>query len=219
MFRHLTGLSVGQFDAPAADLVPDLDARRRRLDRPDRARAVGGGDTFDLPTADQVLAAVIRLRHYPTQECLGFLFGGSDAAARRAAVRSVPALADAGRDGIRMPDPGRGRTPVDRLLADGPGLAAVVDTSEQPTHRPGRGQRAYPSGKKKRHALKAQVVADEETGEVCHTGRPGPGRGRTSKSSGGRGGSPGCRPGWSCWATAATRGSGPRSAGRPDPVA
>src|SRR5437763_16375100 len=85
VFRHLTGLPVPLFDALARDLVPAFHAdRRRRLDRPGRRRAVGGGDTFDLAAADQLLAAVVWLRHYPTEEVLGFLFGVSDSTARRA---------------------------------------------------------------------------------------------------------------------------------------
>ncbi len=178
VFRHLTGLTVGLFDALAADLVPAVEAARRRaLARPGRRRAVGGGDAFDLAVADQLLLTVVWLRHYPTQECLGFLFGVSDSTALRAARRCLPPLAASGRDGMRMPDPGRGRRkPLPSLLADCPGLAAVVDTFEQPVQRPGRRQRAYYSGKKKRHTVKSQVVADEGTGEVCHVGpsRPGP---------------------------------------------
>src|SRR5436190_19484592 len=44
VFRHLTGLTVPAFDAPAADVVPAVEvAHRRSLDRPDRERAVGAG--------------------------------------------------------------------------------------------------------------------------------------------------------------------------------
>lgn len=178
VFRHLTGLTPDLFDALAAEVAPAVEAARRAaLDRPGRRRAVGGGDRFDLALPDQVLLAVVWLRHYPTQECLGFLFGVSDSTALRAVRRCLPALAASGRDGMRMPDPGRGRRkPLPAVLADCPGLAAVVDTFEQPVQRPGRRQRAYYSGKKKRHTVKSQVVADEETGEVCHVGpsRPGP---------------------------------------------
>jgi hypothetical protein len=78
---------------------------------------------------------------------------------------------------MRMPDPGRGRRKtLPRLIADTPGLAVLVDTFEQPVQRPRRRQRAYYSGKKKRHTLKSQVAVDEETGRFAHVGpsRPGP---------------------------------------------
>lgn len=49
VFEHLTGLTVAAFDALAGDLVPAIEAAHRKgLERPDRQRAVGGGDDFDL---------------------------------------------------------------------------------------------------------------------------------------------------------------------------
>ena len=120
---------------------------------------------------------MVWLRQYPTQEVLGFLFGVSDSAALRAVARCLPLLEQAGRDTMRMPDPGRGRRKtLPRLIADTPGLAVLVDTFEQPAQRPRRRQRAYYSGKKKRHTLKSQVAVDEESGRFAHVGpsRPGP---------------------------------------------
>src|SRR5688572_24892121 len=107
VFRHLTGLTVPLFETPAAELVPAFhDARRRRLDRPGRRRAVGGGDHFDLGPTDQLLLTIVWSRHYPTQEALGYLFGVSDSTALRAVRRCLPVLEAAGRDTMRMPDPG-----------------------------------------------------------------------------------------------------------------
>lgn len=177
VFRHLTGLTVGAFDALAAEVVPALEAAHRAaLDRPDRERAVGAGGEFALGTADRLLAAVVWLRQYPTQEALGFLFGVSDSTAKRAVDQCVPALERAGRDAMRMPDPGAGlRRKLPALLADIPGLAVVIDTFEQRTHRPGRRQRAYYSGKKKAHTLKSQVGVDEDTGRVVDVSETVPG--------------------------------------------
>jgi DDE superfamily endonuclease/Helix-turn-helix of DDE superfamily endonuclease len=178
VFRHLTGLPVPVFDQLARDLAPAFHAdRRRRLDRPDRQRAVGGGGTFDLDPADQLLATVVWLRHYPTEEVLGFLFGVSDSTARRAVRRFLPLLEAAGKDTMRMPDPGRGRRKkLPALLAETPELAVIVDTFEQRVQRPRRRQRAYYSGKKKAHTLKSQVAVDEESGRFVDVAasRPGP---------------------------------------------
>jgi hypothetical protein len=178
VFAHLTGVTVAVFDELAAEVAPALDAARlAALDRPGRERAVGGGDTFDLSTADQLLMAVIWLRQYPTNEVLGFLFGVSDSTASRARTRCLPALERAGRDAMRMPDPGVGRRKrLPALLADTPGLAVVIDTFEQRTQRPKRSQRAYYSGKKKAHTLKSQVTVDEETGRVADVSDSAPGR-------------------------------------------
>ena len=113
VFKHLTGLTVAVFDELAAQVVPAVEAaHRQKLDRPDRRRAVGGGDNFDLSTADQLLLTVIWLRQYPTNETLGFLFGVSDSTASRVRTRCVPALERAGRDTMRMPDPGADRKSV-----------------------------------------------------------------------------------------------------------
>lgn len=177
VFRAMTGLTVELFDR----LLPELLAafgldRRRRLDRPGRRRAYGGGDDFDLGAADQFLCAIVWLRHYPTQECLGYLFGVSDSTARRAIDRCLPLLEQAGKDTMRLPDPGKGkRRDLPALLKATPALAVVVDTFEQRTQRPRRRQRAWYSGKKKAHTLKSQVAVDEE-GRVVDVAasRPGP---------------------------------------------
>jgi Helix-turn-helix of DDE superfamily endonuclease/DDE superfamily endonuclease len=177
VFGHLTGLTVAAFDELAAAAVPAVEAAHRKtLDRPDRRRAIGGGDDFDLSTADQLLLTVIWLRQYPTNEALGFLFGVSDSTASRARTRCLPALEQAGRDTMRMPDPGAARRKrLPALLADTPGLAVVVDSFEQKTQRPKRRQRAYYSGKKKAHTLKSPVGVDEETGRVVDVSDSVPG--------------------------------------------
>ncbi|QEG31754.1 hypothetical protein GobsT_65980 [Gemmata obscuriglobus] len=57
---HLTGLTVAASDALVRDLAPVVEAgHRRKLDRPDRPRAVGGGDHVDRSTADQLPLTVI----------------------------------------------------------------------------------------------------------------------------------------------------------------
>src|SRR5215204_2393876 len=177
VFQHLTGLTAAVFDELAAEVVPAVEAaHRENLDRPDRRRAVGGGDHFDLTTADQLLLTVIWLRQYPTNEVLGFLFGVSDSTASRARTRCLPVLEQAGKDTMRMPDPGvarRKRLPA--LLKDTPGLAVVIDSFEQRTQRPKRRQRAYYSGKKKAHTLKSQVAVDEHSGRIVDVSDSVPG--------------------------------------------
>jgi len=170
VFRALTGLSVREFDALAAELLPAYAAAERaRLGRPGRRRAIGGGRKFELPPRDHLLLAVVWLRRYPTNAVLGYLFGASEYIALRALRRVVPLLAAAGQDTMRLPDPGRGRRPgLDALLADTPGLAVLIDTFEQRVQRPKERAAAdtYYSGKKKLHTLKSQVAVDEVTGEV-----------------------------------------------------
>jgi DDE superfamily endonuclease/Helix-turn-helix of DDE superfamily endonuclease len=177
VFRSLTGLTVAAFDQMLPELLDAFAAsRRRRLDHPGRRRAFGAGDHFDLGVADQLLLTVVWLRHYPTQECLGYLFGVSDSTALRAVRRCLPVLEARGKDTMRLPDPGKGkRRDLPALLKQTPALAVLLDTFEQRTQRPRRSQRAYYSGKKKAHTLKSQVAVDED-GRVVDVGesRPGP---------------------------------------------
>jgi hypothetical protein len=130
VFRAMTGLTVEAFDRLLPELLTACAAdRRRRLDRPDRRRAPGGGDDFDLPVADRFLLTVVWLRQYPTQECLGYLFGVSDSTALRAVRRCLPLLEQSGQDSMRLPDPGRGkRRDLPALLRGTPELAVVIDT-------------------------------------------------------------------------------------------
>jgi hypothetical protein len=177
IFRNLTGVTVAVFDQLLDDLRPAFAAdHRRRLDRPDRRRAIGGGDDFDLEPDDQFLLTVFWLRHYPTQEVLGYLFGVSDSTAKRAIDRCLPLLEAAGRDTMRLPDPGRGRRKgLSALLKDTPDVAVVIDTFEQAVQRPKRRQKRFYSGKKKRHTLKSQVAVDEQTGQVVDVAESVPG--------------------------------------------
>jgi hypothetical protein len=180
VFRAMTGLSVREFDALAAELLPAYAAAERaRLGRPGRRRAIGGGRKFELPPRDHLLLAVVWLRRYPTTAVLGYLFGASEYIALRALGRVVPLLAAAGRDTMRLPDPGRGRRPdLDALLADTPGLAVLVDTFEQRVQRPKERAAAdrYYSGKKRQHTLKSQLAVAEATGEIADVAErvPGP---------------------------------------------
>src|SRR5579871_4245343 len=177
VFRSLAGVPLGVFDDLVTDVLPALaDADVARRDRPDRDRAVGAGRPFGLGPADQVLLTVVWLRVYPTHAVLADLFGVSESAARRTLGRVLPVLARGGKDTMRMPDPGKhARRNLPGLLKDTPGLAVLVDSFAQPTHRPKRRPRAYDSGKKKRHTPMSQRGVDEETGRVAHVPPSAPG--------------------------------------------
>ena len=170
VFKSMTGLTVAQFDALSADVLPRFHAADfARLNRPNRKRAVGGGPAFDLEPHNQLLLTVIWLRLYPIHEVLASLFGVSDTTVGRAIGRVLPLLEASGQDTMRMPDPGRKRRrSLDALLAETPDLVVVIDTFEQPIQRPQERKVAdtYYSGKKKRHTLKSQVAVDEETGQI-----------------------------------------------------
>ena len=166
VFKSMTGLRVADFDALVEDVLPALRGaeQARRSGRP-RQRAVGGGHPFELAGRDQILLTVVWLRQYPIHEVLGYLFGVSDSTVSRVIPRVLPLLEQAGRDTMRLPDPGKKRRrTLDALLAALPEVVVIIDRFEQRVQRPRDRQAADDlySGKKKQHTLKSQVAVDEE---------------------------------------------------------
>ena len=193
VFAAMTGLTPALFDDLAAALAPLVAAARAAgRDRPGRLRAPGGGPHHELTPGDALLLTVAWLRHYPTCEVLGYLFGVSKATASRTIAAALPLLEAAGRDTMRLPDPGRYRRrslaalldrvpalaallrepagpPTHSAAGPGPGPPAVlVDTFEQAVQRPRRRAEAdrWYSGKKRQHTVKTQVAVCEATGSV-----------------------------------------------------
>lgn len=170
IFKAMTGLYVHEFDDLIQDVQPRLAAaEQQRLSRPSRKRAIGAGHPFDLLQRDQILLTVVWLRRYPTREVLGYLFGVGEWTASRVIERVLPLLEAAGRDTMRMPDPGKKRRrQLDELLKETPDLIVLIDTFEQRVqrHRDRKTADQHYSGKKKQNTLKSQIVVNEETGEI-----------------------------------------------------
>jgi DDE superfamily endonuclease/Helix-turn-helix of DDE superfamily endonuclease len=175
-FRAMTGLSSGEFEDLAQELVPMIAmaveaGREHRRGRASR-RAAGGGHPFALSFREQLLLVVIWLRVYPTSPVLGFLFGVSHPTVLRTIALVLPLLEQAGRDTMRLPGHGargrRSRRQLPELLAAIPELAVIVDTFEQRVQRPRDRAQAdrYYSGKKKQHTLKTQIATDRHTGKI-----------------------------------------------------
>lgn len=166
VFKSMTGLHVADFDALVEDVLPAVRrADHARRSQRQRHRAVGGGHPFELSGRDQILLTVVWLRQYPIHEVLGYLFGVSDSTVSRVIQRVLPLLEQAGRDTMRVPDPGKKRRrTLDALLADLPEVVVIIDSFEQRVQRPRNRQAADDlySGKKKQHTLKSQVAVDEE---------------------------------------------------------
>jgi len=147
-FRRLTGITPAAFDRLLDQLVPRHEqAEARRKDRPGRKRRPGGGRKHALSLADRLLMLLIYYRTYVTHAFLGFLFGLDDSAVGRNINPLQPLLA------------GIFRVPERRVeLTEDEVRELFFDATERPTRRPKRGQRAYYSGKKRRHTIKTQVV-------------------------------------------------------------
>ena len=179
VFLKMTGLRVAEYEAWLRDVLPLYrQAEQNRLARPNRQREPGGGREATLGEGDQILLTVVWLRQYPVHEVLAYLFGTSSPALSRYLAHVLPVLEQAGKDTMRLPDPGRKRRrSLDALLKDIPELVVVIDSFEQKVQRPADpGARdALYSGKKKTHTLKSQVTVDEETGEIVDVSDSVPG--------------------------------------------
>jgi DDE superfamily endonuclease/Helix-turn-helix of DDE superfamily endonuclease len=147
-FRQLTGITPFVFDQLLADLTPRYEhAEAKRKDRPDRRRQPGAGRKHALTLADRLLMLLIYYRTYTTHAFLGFLFGVDDSAVCRNINPLQPLLA------------GLFRIPERRVeISEDEIRELFFDATERPTRRPKRGQRAFYSGKKKRHTIKTQIV-------------------------------------------------------------
>lgn len=158
-FRRLTGITPAAFDRLLDQLTPRYEqAEARRKDRPGRKRRPGGGRKHALALADRLLMLLIYYRTYVPHAFLGFLFAIDDSAVGRNINPLQPLLA------------GIFRVPERRVeLTEEELRELFFDATERPTRRPKHGQRAYYSGKKKRHTLKTQVVV------VRRRKGPGPG--------------------------------------------
>ncbi len=171
VFSKVTGLTVAEFDDLVADALPEyVEAERERLQRPDRQRDIGAGRRYALDVRDHLLLVVVWLRIYPTGDVLGYLFGISAPNVWRTLARVLPLLEQAGRDTMRLPDPGRKRRrQFSELLTMIPELSVVVDSFEQAVQRPQDRDEAdgHYSGKKKQHTLKSQVTVDADTGYLA----------------------------------------------------
>lgn len=190
VLRSLTGLRPAEFEQLVADVAPLFAASEKKrllLNKPqrERKREIGGGHPFALPMQEQILLSVVWLRQYPTYEVLGFLFGVTHSTVSRLLHRVLPILSKAGKDTMRMPDPGRKhRRSFSQLLSDLPQLAVVIDTFEQEVRAPQTRDARTPkqrkekqkeadswySGKKRKHTIKSQVGVDVHTGAICDVG-------------------------------------------------
>ncbi len=179
VFLKMTRLRVAEFDRLVRDTLPAFKAAEiQRLSRPERQREIGGARTAELGGRDQVLLTVVWLRVYPTHDVLGYLFGVSAITVGRIIKRVLPVLEQAGRDTMRLPDPGKKRRrQLDDLLHDTPELAVVIDSFEQKVQRPKdpHARDGFYSGKKKTPTLKSQVAVNEETGMVVDVSASMPG--------------------------------------------
>jgi hypothetical protein len=188
VLRSLTGLTAEAFKQLAQRFGPQWQAaEHRRLSRPGRVRAIGGGHPYTLGNTDKLLMFLALARHGLTYELAGFLFGLDTSNARKLFLRLAPVVEAAAdpqlasflKEAQRKRQDRHGGTvgSWEQFLQLCPELAEVaVDSTEQPLCRPGRkrARKQYYSGKHKRHTLKTQIVVSQR-GRVLHVSGDYPG--------------------------------------------
>ena len=137
-----------------------------RLDRPDRQRAIGGGQQKTLPFREQLLMTLIWLRLYLVLEALGYLLGVDKSTVSRYTNSVLPVLRQVGEATLGWTEPpkrGQGQT-LDKVLSEKPDLFAYIDATEQRIRRSSdkEQQKADYSGKKGQHTRKTQFTVNED---------------------------------------------------------
>lgn len=160
--RALTGMTPDALDTLLATVAPELVARRiqAQADQQNRKRRPGGGRTRRLSPEQEILLALVYLRHNVAHCVVGQLFGVSADTSENTFAEVVLVLCDTCPSGHfdahkkwKKSEPSWHPDTLDKVL---------IDSFETPIPRPSDNetQRRLYSGKKKRHTLKSQVVTD-----------------------------------------------------------
>lgn len=144
----MSGITPDEFGPPLTRARESAHRKRAKAARhPKRTREPGGGAKAELPPTAALLLPLMSHRADPPHAVLGVRFGIDTSTVRRTNDRAEKLPAGV----FRVPE--RDVTPEEDEIR-----ALLFDRPERPTQRPVRGQKAYYSGKKRRHTLKAQVV-------------------------------------------------------------
>jgi hypothetical protein len=167
VLKGFAGVTAQEFEALEAKAEPLWREQEfKRLDRPNRRRAIGGGQQQTLSFREQLLMTLVWLRLYLVLEALGYLFGVDKSTASRYTNAVLPVLRRVGEDTLGWSDPpkrGQGKG-IDRVWQEQPDLFAYVDATEQRILRSGddKQQKKDYSGKKKQHTRKTQLIVNED---------------------------------------------------------
>ncbi|MCL4301390.1 MAG: transposase family protein [Anaerolineae bacterium] len=131
-FKNLTGISLTEFDQLYQQLAPLwTESEGKRLNRPNRKRAVGGGHPYTLGLEDRLLMTLLWLHLRLNTAALGFLFGVDKATVSRNTRRVWQMLAQLNLP-LGWPEPprrGRGKT-LEQAYRDYPDLLALGEGFE-----------------------------------------------------------------------------------------
>jgi Helix-turn-helix of DDE superfamily endonuclease/DDE superfamily endonuclease len=172
VFQQLTGMTTEEFNKllPAFEAAYAEDERQRG-----KPCSPAGRKAVLLTHADKLFFLLFYLRHYPTQDVLGFLFGIGQVQANHWIHRLTPVVKKALGDEQQLP--GRGAGDAKRLMEACPELVFLIDGIDRPIRRPQDSERRRKdyTGKKKRHVKKNVVITEMATGKVLGLSATQPG--------------------------------------------
>lgn len=154
-FNTLFGLKPEQFDIIITKLRPLW--QKRVIDK-----YKGPGRSYALSLEDMVLMLLLYYRSYIVQEVIGYFFGIDKSNVCRIIKKLEPLLARV--MAIQK----------EKKLSKEEVESIIVDAFEQQIERPKKGQRAFFSGKKKRHTLKIEIRINKK-GRIIDVSKPFPG--------------------------------------------
>ncbi len=148
-FLRMTGITQQNF-LYLFDKVEAYIENEKKLN-PLKRRGLKGSK---ISLKDCILLTIYYMRHYSTFQNIGDIFGIQESYCHKIYYRYARIIANV----EKLPN---------RLdLVDNKRDSLVVDVSEQPIERPVKHQKKYYSGKKKRHTIKAQIIACATTGKI-----------------------------------------------------
>lgn len=157
MFFRLSGIRLEDFDALVATLHPIwLQSEAQRLSRKGRKRAIGGGMTYHLEFAEQLLLSLMYYRTYTNHVFMGLVFNVSSPTV----CRRIQAMTKLMAGHFRMPERKVKLSEEEKAAL----LYLMIDGTERPVQRPKKpsARKSKYSGKKKRHTASHQIITDDK---------------------------------------------------------
>lgn len=155
LFQRLFGISVAEFEKILKAVEPEWEKKViKKYKRP--------GRNYKLELSGHILMLLLYYRSYTTQIFVGFVFGIDDSRVCRNIRTLEPILAKVM------------AITKTRHLSQKEIEEIIIDATEQPIERPKKGQKAFYSGKKKRHTNKTEIRITPK-GRIIHISRTKPG--------------------------------------------
>jgi IS5 family transposase len=155
LFKRLFGISVSDFERILKAVEPEWEKKvTKKYKRP--------GRNYKLDLSEHILMLLLYYRSYTTQIFIGFLFGIDDSRVCRNIQTLEPILA-------KVMAITKTRSLKQEEIEE-----IIIDATEQQIERPKKGQKAFYSGKKKRHTNKTEIRITPP-GRIVHVSKTKPG--------------------------------------------